>query len=293
MEGHSVEDMTNKNGFVYPTAGLLGKFINRLVACQLLLRFRRALFSRLPFLTLASDVKNVVYCTWVVAVSDVIHLVPPGVVLKQRNGSTLFTVLTYAHDHFGPKIAGPLRRIFPSPLQSNWRFYVEALPGDVPTEKTVLFVKNIFDNPLYAIGTRLFSDALPSHLAERFEHAALNEQFSTMIFAGAGSAPDFQCVAETTSERSLPQALAPFFDSWLSAVTFLCLQHGAISQVEHCARLAYAEIDLPVDIDAVEPLTSLDQPERGKFLRQIGATGRPFCFRVPSVPFSVLSERLL
>ncbi|WP_445145066.1 DUF2071 domain-containing protein [Dyella sp. Tek66A03] len=285
--------MAYTNEFVYPSAGLLGKFANWLVSCRLLLRFRRALFSHLPFLKLASDVTNVVYCTWVVDVRDVSHLVPTGVVLKQRNGSTLFTILTYAHGHFGPRIAGPLRRVFPSPLQSNWRLYVETLPGNVPTDKTVLFVKNIFDNPLYAIGTRLFSDALPSHVAGGFEHTVSNEQFATMISAGAGSAPEFRCVAGATSERSLFEAFAPFFDSWRSAVTFLCLQHSAVAQVEDCDRLAYAAIDLPVDTDTVAPLASVDLPVSGEFLRQIGATGRPLCFLVPSVPFCVLSERLL
>lgn len=287
------EGLAYKNEFKYPSAGLFGKLANWLVTRRLLLTSRRALFSHLPFMQLASDVTNVVYCTWVLDARDVGHLVPPGVVIRQCNGSTLFTILTYAHSHFGPRIAGPLRRMFPSPLQSNWRLYVEALPGNVPADKTVLFVKNIFDNPLYALGTRLFSDALPSHLAKRFEHAALKGRFNTMICAGIGSAPEFGCVAETSAERSLPEAFRPFFDSWRSAVNFLCLQHGAVAQVEDCARLAYAAIDLPIDTDAVEPLASLDLPASGEFLRQIGATGKPFCFLVPSVPFRVLSERLL
>lgn len=275
------------NDFVFPSPGLHGKFANWLVACRWLMRLRRKLFSHLPFVQLASEVTQVVYCTWVVDAKNVRHLVPPGVVLQQRNGSTLFTILTYAHGHFGPRFAGPLRRMFPSPLQSNWRLYVEALP------KTVLFVKNIFDSPLYAIRTRLCSDALPSHLAGRFTHVARDGRYSTSISAGGGSAPDFRCDARTTSERSLPESFAPFFESWRSAVTFLCLQHGAIARVEDCHRLAYAAIDLPVDVDRVEPMAALELPFGGTFLQDIGATGQPFCFLVPDVPFRVLSERLL
>jgi hypothetical protein len=293
MESLTEEDMAYSNKFAYPSTGLLAKFANWLVARRSILRFRRALFSKLPFPKLASDVTNVVYCTWVVDVRDVNHLVPPGVVPNQHNGKTLFTILTYTHGHFGPLFAGPLRRLFPSPLQSNWRLYVETLPDGVPTDKTVLFVKNIFDSPIYAVGTRLFSDALPSHLAQRFEHTASNGRITTMFLAGAGSAPEFQCLVGKTPERSMPEAFSGFFDSWNSAVAFLCLQHGAIAHVEDCDRLAYAAIDLPVDVDAVEPLVALEPPLSGEFLKQIGATGMPLCFLVPRVPFRVLSERLL
>jgi hypothetical protein len=134
---------------------------------------------------------------------------------------------------------------------------------------------------------------MPCHrIAEPFAHVARDGRYSTTISAGAGSAPDFRCETRTTSERSLPASFAPFFESWRSAVSFLCLQHGAIARVEDCHRLAYAAIDLPVDIDSVEPIAALDLPN-GTFLQDIGETGEPFCFRVPHVPFRVLSERLL
>ncbi|WP_245982976.1 DUF2071 domain-containing protein [Trinickia fusca] len=251
--------------------------------------------SRLPFLELASDVVNVVYCTWVVDVANVAHLVPPGVALSQREGKALFTILTYAHRHFGPRIAGPLRRLFPSPLQSNWRLYVDTFPGGTgsSSSSTVLFVKNVFDHPLYAIGTRLFSDALPSHLAQRFEHTVSEGRFHTILSGGGGSAPDFRCDTVSAIERALPTSLKPFFDSWRSAVTFLCLQHGAIAYVEDGARLAHARIDLPIDIDTVQALEPVGSLVGGDFLERIGAVDQPFCFVVPKVAFRVLSERLI
>lgn len=51
-------------------------------------------------------------------------VVPPGVSLIQKGGHTLLTVLTYRHGHFGPAFLGPLRKLLPSPLQSNWRVYL-------------------------------------------------------------------------------------------------------------------------------------------------------------------------
>ncbi|KVO67344.1 hypothetical protein WJ78_13980 [Burkholderia ubonensis] len=285
--------MSYTNAFVHPSAGIVGRLANRVVASRPLLRTRRALLSRLPFLQLASDVQDVVYCTWLVDLANVAHLVPPGVRLAARDGKTPFTILTYAHRHFGPRAAGPLRRLFPSPLQSNWRLYVDTLAGRKPAEQTVLFVKNVFDHPLYALGSRLFSDALPSHLAQRFEHTARDGRFSTLLAGGDGSAPDFRCIAETTSERALPAELAPFFDSWRSAVTFLSLQHGAIAHVEDCNGLAHARIDLPIDVEAVKPLRPVEPVGHGEFLQRIGAVGAPFCFVVPGVAFRVLSERVL
>ncbi|WP_322085414.1 DUF2071 domain-containing protein [Burkholderia sp. BCC1999] len=281
------------NTFVYPSAGIAGRLANRIVASGPLLRARRALLSRLPFLQLASDVENVVYCTWVVDVAAVAHLVPRGVTLASRDGRTLFTTLTYAHRHFGPRLAGPLRHMFPSPLQSNWRLYVDALPDGKPAERTVLFVKNVFDHPLYALGSRLFSDALPSHLARRFTHEVRDGRYDTLLASGGGSAPDFRCTAEASDDRTLPTAFAPFFSDWRAAVASLSLQHATIAHVADCDRLAHASIDLPIDIDAVRPLKSVGPTGGGNFLARIGATGEPMCFVVPDVAFRVLSERLL
>lgn len=285
--------MLHDNAFVHPSTGLAGRLANRIVANRPLLRARRALMSRLPFLQLASDVENVVYCTWVVDVAAVAPLVPRGVTLASRNGLTLFTALTYAHRHFGPRIAGPLRRVFPSPLQSNWRLYVDALPGGTPVDGTVLFVKNVFNHPLYALSTRLFSDALPSHLAQRFTHTVHDGCYHTLLSGGAGSAPDLRCTAQVTDDRTLPDAFAPFFDGWRDAVASLSLQHAAIAQVEDCGRLAHASIDLPIDVDTVRPLKAIGPVGGGDFLARIGASGEPMCFVVPDVSFRVLSERLL
>ncbi|WP_455289621.1 DUF2071 domain-containing protein [Cupriavidus necator] len=285
--------MPYDNAFVHPSASLAGRLANRIVSNRPLLRARRALLSRLPFLQLASDVENVVYCTWVVDVAAVATLVPRGVTLANRDGRTLFTTLTYAHRHFGPSIAGPLRRVFPSPLQSNWRLYLDALPGGTPVNGTVLFVKNVFDHPLYALGSRLFSDALPSHLAQRFTHTVQGDRYDTLLSGGGGSAPDLCCTAQVTEDRTLPDAFAPFFDGWREAVAFLSLQHAAIARVEDCGRLVYALIDLPINIDLVRPLQTTGPVGGGDFLARIGVTGEPFCFVVPKVAFRVLSERLL
>lgn len=120
--------------------------------------------ARLPFLTLHSDVRDVLYVSWLVDAAAAQKLVPAGVALWQRDGKTPFTVLTYRHGHFGPALPAPLRRLLPSPLQSNWRLYLDHTPPGAPAVPCVYFLKNIMASLPHALGTRLFSDILPTHL---------------------------------------------------------------------------------------------------------------------------------
>lgn len=274
------------NRYIHPVPGIVGACADRLANSPLLLACRRAIMSRLPFLRLASDVRDVVYCNWIVDVAAVAHLVPEGVKLWQRDGKTIFTILTYTHGHFGPALAGPLRKLFPSPLQSNWRLYLDD-PGE---EATVLFVKNILDSAVHAVGTRIFSDALPSHYAPAFKHRQHEGRYDTRIDPGQGSAPAFECSAQAAGTRALPPEFAALFRSWDEAIAFLSLQHAAIAHAEDVNRLAHARIELPVDLAAVQPLQA---HAVSSFLNAIGATNAPFSFAVPAVAFRVLSERIL
>lgn len=269
------------NRFESPDRGPLGQLQNLLANSVGLARLRRAVFSRLPFPVLASDVRDVVYASWVVPLADVAGEIPPGVEVLARDGRTIVTALTYRHGGFGPVLAGPLRRLFPSPRQSNWRLYL-AKPG------VVLFVKNVFDSALYALGTRMFSDALPSHHAARFDLAS-DAAGCRLEIGGPGSAPGLALEAVTAAARALPPEFAPFFADWDEAVRFLCLQDAAVARIEGEAGLAYAEIDLPIDLGKVQPLAATACAP-GDWLAARGVAGQPFCFRVPAVPFRVLSE---
>lgn len=136
------------NRFVSPRRGGVGRCQSALANARWLRSLRRALIGRLPFARLESDVRDVVYLTWLLPVAAVARLVPPGVALVSWEGMTPFTILTYAHGHFGPAAAGRLRCLFPSPLQSNWRLYVATIDGQAPPDATVLFVRNLFDRAM-------------------------------------------------------------------------------------------------------------------------------------------------
>jgi len=271
--------MTNK--YVHPTPGVTGRLLARLANSRRIATARRAVFSHLPFLTLESDVRDVVYLTWMMDATTAQAMVPEGVRLWQRNGLTPFSILTYRHGHFGPTLAGPARRLMPSPLQSNWRFYLED-PGKV------YFVRNVMDSTLHALGTRIFSDILPTHLPARFVHARHGEAYTTAIDPGAGSAPLLEAQTRVSSRRELPAGLAGNFASWDEAVGFLAFQHMAMIEVPGLGRMAESEISLPISLDEVLPLEaqSVTCPMAG------ADAGSPFCFAVPRVQFRVLSESL-
>lgn len=280
------------NAYVHPLPGFGGRLLAAAANSRVLRRARRALLAPLPFARLASDVEDVVYLTWIVPVERVRRFVPPGVTVIERAGLTLFSILTYRHRHFGPAWLGPLRRLCPSPLQSNWRLYVEALPNGSGANRTVLFLRNAFDHPAYVLGSRLASDALPSHLPLRFVHARCGDGYETVLDPGAGSAPALDSKLERAVARVLPAEFDRFFATWAGAVRFLCRQESAVVAIDGERRIAQAGISPTIDVDTVVPLQSIAVAGAG-FLQEAGAVGAPFCFVVPKVRFEVLRERLI
>jgi hypothetical protein len=279
------------NTYRHPRAGWPGRVFAALANCTHFASVRQAVMSRLPFLTLHSDVRDVVYVSWLVDAAAAQKLLPPGVVLWQRDGNTPFTVLTYRHGHFGPALLGPLRRMLPSPLQSNWRLYLERTPAGAPAVPCVYFLKNIMASLPHALGTRLFSDILPTHLADNMTLDVTATQAHCSIAGGDGSAPALDVQAAITAAHGLDADWQALFGSWHDAVAFLACQDAAIAHVPRNGKLVFGEIDLPVDVDQVQALTAL-RADCG-LLGQLPPMSKPFAFLVPKVPFKALSERLL
>lgn len=279
------------NTYRHPRAGGPGRLFAALANCAHFAKLRQAVMSRLPFLTLHSDVRDVVYVSWLVDAAAAQTLLPPGVALWQRDGKTPFTVLTYRHGHFGPALPGPLRRLMPSPLQSNWRLYLDHTPAGAPDVPCVYFLKNIMDSLPHALGTRLFSDILPTHLAAGMTLEVGTTQAHCSIASGAGSAPALDVQADITAEHGLDAEWQQLFDNWRDAVAFLACQDAAIASVPRNGKLVFGEIDLPVDLDQVQALTAV-RADCG-LLAQLPPLSAPLAFLVPKVPFKALSERLL
>lgn len=281
------------NRYVDPRHGLLAWLSSRLANSEFLPRVRRKIVGRLPFLVLESEVVDIVYATWLVDAKRARSFAPEGVELWEVDGLTPFTILTYRHRHFGPRVFGALRRLFPSPLQSNWRFYLaEPLPF-APKVTTVVFTKNILDSALYAVGTRLFSDALPSHLADNFKLAVRANDVSVVIDPGPGSAPALSLELERRTTQQLPPRFQVFADSWEELVMRLASQEAAVVAVPSIDRIALATISLPIDLPSIEPLSLKDGTLRCPLLDRLAPLPHAVCFLVPHVRFRALSERLL
>ncbi len=279
----------------HPHRGNTARFIESLANPNRFTALRRALFSRLPFPALRSDVFDVVYLTWLVPVAHAGALAPSSIELWQQDGFTPFTILSYAHRHFGPALLGPLRRLCPSPLQSNWRLYLGAPPAGSPhpAQKTVLFTHNVLDSLAHVLGARLFSDALPAHLPARFAHDASDGFWRTCIDPGNGSSPLLKADVRAVAEPVLPSAFEAFFGDWPRAVASLTLQEAAMVEVAGTSRLALAEIELPVDLDQVRPALLEHDSFHCPVVERLQPVAEPLCFIVPRVPFKVCSETLL
>ncbi len=114
--------------------------------------------ARTPVLT--SDIRNVLYLNWLVPAERVSKLLPDGFQVDSRDSMAVVSILTYQHGGFGPRFLGKLRRWLPSPLQSNWRVYLDATKQGAGA---VYFLKTCFNSSVHVIGSRLMSDGLPSH----------------------------------------------------------------------------------------------------------------------------------
>lgn len=303
----------------HPKPGPWGRGLAALMNHAGWARARRKVMAHLPFIRMSSQVLNVAYMTWLVDADAAQALVPAGMPhmrLWQRNGLTPFTVLSYQHRHFGPKALGVLRPLFPSPRQSNWRLYLEGGPPHAPNASAVLFLNNVMDSLPLTLATRLFSDALPTHLAQRFEHLREGNEIHTLIAPGAGSASALEArlsIDALQPKPDLPAAFAACFANWDDAVRFLALQDGAVTRCLEPAQIAYAQIELPIDPAQVLPAHALgpvhcsllseqmekEQMEKGASMpadalpAPLIAKTPPFCFVVERVAFLVTGECLL
>lgn len=277
--------------YSHPHRGIGAALIEWVANSERIAAVRRCVLSRLPFLQLQSDVVDVVYLTWLVPTAKARRYVPDALELWQRDGLTPFSILTYRHQHFGPALLGPLRKVFASPIQSNWRLYLRDVPDVTPDGRVVLFTHNLLSNLLYVLGARTMSDALPADLPAKFVHQVCDGTYTTEVIPGSGSSPPLTARVRRVDTAALPSAFERVFKTWREAVEFLALQDAAVAEAKGTQRLAYAEIELP--IDAAKVLATEAVQVSCPVVEQLEPVGPPLCFVVPKVPFRVRSERLL
>ncbi len=284
------EDLAPSAIYRHPSDTLFGRMLPRLLHAPRWTRLRRALSRRWPMPALVSDVRDVVYVSWWV---DVRHAPspPPGHHYLVHAGRTPYTILSYRHGHFGPALAGPLRSLLPSPRQSNWRWYLrrDDDPGGTPV---VLFDRNVMDQLAFVAGARAFSDAMQPHLSTRFKHVVgADGGGHTRIEGGQGSAPGLHLKWHAAADWQ-DAAWTAAFGGHQALLCFLTCQDEAIART--CdGRWASTRIALPVEIVQLQPLQLEGEPQCPRLQAMGVALHEGLAFRLPRVPFRVVSERLL
>ncbi|TCT26075.1 hypothetical protein [Thermomonas haemolytica] len=277
----------------HPAGSLSGRLIGALVDCPRWTALRRWAALRMPMPILASDVTDVVYMNWWLDV-DQLPAPPAGYRYWVRTGHTPFTILTYRHGGFGPAAWGPLRRLLPSPLQSNWRWYLQREDEPPDAMPTVLFARNVMDSLPHVIGARLLSDAMQPHLAADFVHRIDADRIVTSIDPGQGSAPRMRAVLRDCDPAQVDATWwMGRFGSREQAWEFLACQKAALA-IAPDGCIALTRIDLPVNIAHLRPLSVAVEGIECPLLGAMGGSAeQALCFLLPRVPFRVVSERLL
>lgn len=259
---------------------LIGLFAER----PLLLKLRRILMGFIPFLQLQSQVKNIVYLSWLVDIDQVRSRYPQPIQLWEKQGKTIFTILTYQHEHFGFSFLGPLRKLMPSPKQSNWRFYIAPTQQD----KTVIFEQVVIDQQLYVLSGRLASDAMPAQYAKKFVHQVSEQLIQTELELD----PVYQLssAVQINTDPRLPEAWQNLFSSWDEAIQYLAEQdHAWVEWVDQPEKLSQGDIEMPFDFSQVLPAQVLNIA--CPLLQQWGVREQDvFAFVVPTLDFYVRNE---
>lgn len=264
------------------------RFLAPILSCGLLLQLRRRMLRRLPFMRLQSQVSNVVYLSWLVDVEQVRLRYPKSVPLWEKDGKTIFTILTYQHQHFGFSFLGKLRQFMPSPRQSNWRFYL-----DDSQPKTVIFEQVVVDQVLYVLGGRLASDVMPAQYASMFQHQRAEHVIHTEM--SVDEHYSLKSDVQMIKEKQLPDAWQQLFCSWGDAVEFLVDQdHAWAEWVDQPTRMSQGDIQMPVQFQQIQAaeILSLNAPQ---LLQQFGLDqdAETFAFVIPSLDFYVVGEQVL
>lgn len=251
-------------------------------------RFLRAWGALLPMVPLRSDIRDVVYVSYLVDAEHLAPLVPAGLALDRLGPDgrwAIFTFLTFRHGGFGPAFLGSLRRLLPSPVQSNWRIHVR---DPASGERGVYFVSTAITSTVCALGARLCAEGMPMHVLAGAEIGARDGGHRLRLDPGNGSAPD----AEATFHLAPTPTDGPWracFPAWRELLAYVVPQDRVLVPRAD-GTLASLDIELGIPLDACEPL---EGEVRSRAARAVAGAAIPFAFRVPAVAFRFRGERSL
>ena len=270
----------------HPSPGLVPRLADVLANSRL----ASAFLEPLPEAEMRSDITNVVYVNYVVPAERARELVPHGLELQTLGPEgkyALFTFLTFQHGNFGFRFFGPLRKLMPSPVQTNWRVHVR---NPHTKHEGIYFVANAVSNTMQALAARLTTEGMPMHVlgskskVQRTDDGALRVELD----AGGGSAPD--AVIDLRPAAKEPELTGAWKECWKDFREFLayCVpQDRAMSSQPLRGRVSRQEIDLGIRVDQCEPL---EGTVVSRAAQAIAGDAEPICFRVPAVHFRFTVE---
>lgn len=279
----------NRHLFKFKQHQLFFRLFGRLLRSKIILNLRRGLMRFLPFLRLESQATDTVYMSWLVDVDLVKQRFPEPIRLWEHQGKTIFSILFYHHHHFGLHCFGAARKIFPSPRQSNWRFYL----ADDLLPKTVIFEQIVVDKMLYVMGGRVLSDAMPAQYDPNFQHQVQTTAHDLNIHAKI-QMDERYCLdvkLKNVEGKQLTGQWANIFPEWKDALAFFVPQeHVWVECVDQPQQLSQGNIQIVSDFEQIRALEiqHLDCPLLAEF--GIGADSQPLCFFIPNLDFHVMGE---
>lgn len=240
-------------------------------------RFLRYCCEILPGLAFKSDIKDVVYVNYIVEADRLKPYVPDGLELQllgPMKNFALFSFLTFRHGNFGPRMLGPLRKLLPSPVQTNWRIHVR----DPHTQKQgIYFVTNAITSTLHSLAARMLSEGMPMHVLQSGDVSPAH----IYMDAGKGSAPD----CEAQFEACVTSADGPWrrcFESWEVFLAYAVPQDRAMSVQPWLNRVTRQEIQLGIPLSICKPMKCIVASNAAA---AIVGDAQPFAFYVPAVSF--------
>jgi hypothetical protein len=270
--------------FRHPSRSLVGKCCDPLCNSRL----ARAFFEFIPALAMDSDITDVIYVNYLVEASRVERFVDEPLKLQRLGPEgkyAFFTFLTFHHGHFGPRCFGPLRRLWPSPIQSNWRIHVY----DPSTGKRgIQFLAIAITGSQFAIAARLLAENIPMHVPReaKFSRGA-DGVYSLAIDPGDGTAPDVRAEFKTAAEPVLTGPWSECFRDWRAVLEYCVPQDRAMSAQPWRNRVTRQEIVLDIPLESCRPMRGSVQ---SKAARAIAGEEAPLCFLVERLRFRLLGE---
>lgn len=269
----------------HPSPNPLARILDGIASSRLL----SAWIEPLPIVAMVSDIEDVVYVSYLVEAEKLTPYVPWGLELQRLGPSgeyALFSFLTYRHGHFGFRFLGPLRRLMPSPVQTNWRIHVRDPRTGIDG---IYFITNAIDHAAPALGARLFTEGMPMHVFARSSivRDPTNGRVVFELSPGGGTAPDAKGSLLPCEKPTFEGEWHACFESYEDFLAYTVPQNRAMSAQPWHHRVTRHEIELPIAIEKCEPL---EGTVTSRTAESIVGDAKPVCFRVAGLFFTFSEE---